>query len=382
MLTERRIRDAKPRAKPYMLWDGTVKCLGLKINPGGRKCFVIIYRVNGRQRRATIGVPGEISLADARRRAAALLDGARHDSIDPLEERNARREAPTVAEALDRYFNEHVPQRVDNGRMSHRTVTHYRNWSKHMYASLGKHKVADVRRRHVERMADGLQRTTRNRVLSLTNAVFNVFELWELRPRHSNPAYGIERSAESPRDRVLADQELKNLSQALSAAEDTYPAAVAAIRFASVTGLRIGEVLNIAWQDIDPDSGRLTITESKTGRRVHSMAEPAREILARLPRINRWCFTSGRDAHVTYRHVGHVFRSVAAAAGLSDVRIHDLRRTVITRSAAGGASALIVKDLLGHSTMEAATRYVRQIGAAVAEERERVGLEIAAAMRG
>ena len=382
MLTERRIRDAKPKAKPYLLWDGTVKCLGLKVNPGGRKRFVISYWFNGRKRRASIGVPGELTLSDARRRAARMLDGARHDGIDPLEQIKARREAPTVKQALDRYFDEHIPQRIENGRMSPGTVTHYRSWSKHIYNNLGAHKVADVQRRHVELMVDGLQRTSRNRVLSLTRAVFNVFELWELRARHSNPVYGIERSAESPRDRVLSDTELKVLSEALAAAEDTYPAAVAAIRFAAVTGLRIGEVINIAWPDFDADSGRLTITESKTGRRVHSVAEAAREILIGLPRINSWCFTSGRDAHVTYRHVGHVFRLIRKAAGLSDVRIHDLRRTVITRSAAGGASALIIKDLLGHSTMEAATRYVRQIGAAVAEERRRVELEIAAAMKG
>ncbi len=238
MLTERRIRDAKPKAKPYLLWDGTVKCLGLKVNPGGRKRFVISYWFNGRKRRASIGVPGDLTLADARRRAAKMLDGARHDGIDPLEQIKARREAPTVTQALDRYFDEHIPRRVENGRMSPGTVTHYRSWSKHLYHSLGSHKVAEVQRTHVERMVDGLQRTSRNRVLSLTRAVFNVFELWELRPRHSNPVYGIERSAESPRDRVLSDTELKALSEALAAAEDTYPAARSQ-EFPEVRGLAL-----------------------------------------------------------------------------------------------------------------------------------------------
>lgn len=380
MLTERRIRDAKPKADPYMVADGTVLGLALKVNPKGRKSFVVTYRVDGRKRRLTIGHPGQISLAEARRRAAKLLDNVRHRGIDPLEQRQDRRQAPTVSQALDRYFDEHVPQRVKNGLLSPRTITNYRSWSKHVYEGLGRRKVADVERRHVERMVADLSRPTRNRVLGFTRAVFNVFERWEIRPRHSNPVHGIELSAEHVRDRVLSSAELATLSRALAAAEHRYPAAVAAIRFAAVTGLRIGEILGIAWQDVDLDSGRLIVSQSKTGRRVHHLAEPARDILMRLPHINPWCFTSGRDAAVTYRHVGHVFRIVTGTANLSDVRIHDLRRTVITRAAASGASAHIVKDLLGHSTMDAATRYVRQLGAPVVEARERVARDIAADM--
>ena len=375
MLTERVVRDAKPRSSPHIIWDTRVRGLGLKVSPRGNRTYVIDYRTGGRQRRATIGRPSEITLADARQRAGAELDAIRNGGADPLERRRERQEAPSVEDALDRYFNEHVPTRVANGRMSPKTVTNYRSWAKHLYEHLGRRKVADVDRRHVERMVAGLPHTTRNRVLSFARSVFNTFERWELRPRNTNPVSHIERSTETARDRVLTSAELASLATALSKAEGRYPAAVAAIRFAAVTGLRIGEVLGIEWRHVDLESGRLVIANSKTGRRVHHLAAPARDILSRLLRMNAWCFTSGREAALTYRHVSVVFRMVAQAADLADVRVHDLRRTVMTRAAASGATAHILKELLGHATMEAATRYVRQIGALVREARERVAVQ-------
>ena len=45
MVTERIIRDAKPGEKPQILWDSTIKGLGIKVFPSGQKSFVISYRV-------------------------------------------------------------------------------------------------------------------------------------------------------------------------------------------------------------------------------------------------------------------------------------------------------------------------------------------------
>ena len=44
MLTERRIRDAKPEPKTRFLWDGQVKNLGVRITPKGAKSYVLFYR--------------------------------------------------------------------------------------------------------------------------------------------------------------------------------------------------------------------------------------------------------------------------------------------------------------------------------------------------
>ena len=73
MLTERIIRDAKPGPKPRILWDREQKGLGVKVQPGGTKSFVLDYRVGGRQRRVMLARCSEIGLREARDRAGVEL---------------------------------------------------------------------------------------------------------------------------------------------------------------------------------------------------------------------------------------------------------------------------------------------------------------------
>ena len=380
VLTEKRIRDAKPgESGQYILWDRDG--LGLKV---GRsvKTYFIVYRVAGRQRRASLGRVGALSLAEARRRAAAMLDQVRLEGVDPLEARRERQEAPTVAEAFDRYFADHVPHRLSLGRMTPRTVENYRVWTKHIYQSIGNLKVADVEQHHIERAVGGLPAVTRNRVLSVARSVFNVFERWGLRPRNSNPVTYIERATEQPRDRTLSPSEMGALSRALNDLAGDHPASVAAIRVAALSGLRIGEVLAIEWQHVSLETGALVIPESKTGGRIHTLPQTALTVIATMPRVNSFVFTSadGRDAHITYKTARTTFLAAAKAAGLEDVRLHDLRRSAITLAAASGVGVAVIRDLLGHKTNAAAWRYVRHTGQAVVEARENLGDRVAEMM--
>ena len=373
-LTERKIRDAKPGSKTTIIWDGRVKGLGLRVTPKGAKAFVIGYRVNGRQRRATIGRVGQISLVDARNRAATMLDSTRLDGIDPLQARRERREAMTVAQAVDRYFDEHVPHRLAIGKMSASTVENYRLWTKPIYKAIGSLKVSEVEKEDIERAVAGLPAITRNRVLSVTRAAFGVFERWGIRDRNTNPAKYVERSTEQPRDRTLSATEMAALARALDVLKDRHPAPVAAIQVAARSGLRIGEVLAIRWEDVDLESGALVIPESKTGARLHTLPRTAIAVLAAMPRLNSYAFTNGRrDLPTRYLTCRGVFAEAVKAAGLRDVRLHDLRRSAMTLAAANGVGVAVIRDLLGHRTNAAAWRYVRNTGRAVVEAREMVG---------
>ena len=76
------------------------------------------------------------------------------------------------------------------------------------------------------------------------------------------------------------------------------------------------------------------------------------------------------------------FAAIAGDAGLVDVRLHDLRRTVMTSAARAGLGSHVLRDLLGHKTTAMADRYVRHVGAAVHEAQERIGAAIAAQLQG
>lgn len=384
-LTERKIRDAAPGPKAVILWDSQVKGLGVKIQPGGTKAFVLDYRVDGRQRRMTLARVGELSLKDARKRAGAELAAVRMDGADPMDRRQERRDAPTVAEAFERFLGPFSERRIANGRMKERSRKEYAKQARaYVLPALGPRKLASVTRGDIEALVEPMPGPTRNRVLALVSRVFTVAESWEWRDQHSNPARGIERAKEEARKRVFAPEELAALADALPALADTYPVAVAAIRIEAITGLRVSEVLSMRWENLDMETGRVHLPDTKNGARDHDLPAAALAILSSLPAIegNPWCFASKAGSHVQARQAGKVFRMAAEAAGLEDVRPHDLRRTVATRAAAAGLSAFALRDMLGWKTTAMPSRYVQLAGETAREHRQAIGEQMASMMEG
>ena len=384
-LTERTVRDAKPGAQTFIVWDGRVKGLGLRVTPAGAKAFVLDYRIDGKRRRATLARVGEISLQDVRERAGAELVAIRNEGADPLQRRQERREAPTFADLWRRFEADYAPERIAAGRMKPRTLDEYAMQARrYLLPAFGEAKVAAVTRADVERLAARMAATPtqRNRVLALASRLFTLAERWEWRPQATNPVRGVDRAREEARDRTLAPAELAALGAALDELAAAYPLPVAAIRLAAMTGMRIGEALSLEWAHVDPEAGRVILPDTKTGRSVRALPRAAIAMLSALPRINGnpYVFASRSDRHVGYRHARDVFARATTAAGLPNVRLHDLRRTVATNAAAAGVGLAVLRDVLGHKTTAMAARYARLSDSAVSAAVENAGGGIAAAM--
>ena len=391
MLTERIIRDTKPHAKDYIRWDDQVKGLGVRVRVSGTKTYILNYRVAGRERRMTMARTSEISLRAARARAGAVLVSIRAGEGDPLTRRRTAAVKPTVAEGLERFFADYVTARRAAGRMTARTAQIYREQARRtIVPALGAHRITDVTPGEVERMVASLPPVSRNRTLALVSRVFTVFEYWGWRPQQTNPCRGIERARETPRDRVLTASEVAALGAALVAREAVCPPAACAIRVAALTGLRIGEVLAMQWPDIAVETRTVTLPRTKTGRRIQILSQAVLDLLAAVPRIHTspYVFTLTGRAAITYKTVRAFFVDCAVAAGLHDaagtptVRLHDLRRTVMTHAAASGIGVHVLRDLLGHQTTAMADRYIRRTGTALREATERSGASMAAMLGG
>ena len=202
----------------------------------------------------------------ARERAASELVRIRDGKAGPLERRREAREAATVNEGLDRFFDEYIPERLSIGKLKPKTVHEYRLQSKGIQAAFGKRRIEEVTRRDIERMVKPLRPVMRNRTLALASRLFALFQSWEW--CESNPVRFVEKAREEPRDRTLAESEIVALAGALDAESESSPAAVAAVRFAMTTGLRIGEVIAMRWADVDFEGGRVLLPDTKTGRRL------------------------------------------------------------------------------------------------------------------
>ena len=382
-LTERVVRNAKPGERAYVMWDQELKGFGAKVFPSGQKSYVLSYLSAGRKRLSTLGRCSEMSLRDARDRARPELVRIRDGEPGPLERREEELKAPTVNDALERFFNQTVPDRIAVGRFSERSAREYRKLARRYVApALGEKQIANITRQQVERLAETLsdRPTQRNRVLAVISRIFNLAERWEWRAQHTNPVRGIERGREEPRRRILTKDEFAALSKALKKGEKHRGPSVAAIRVAALSGLRISEVIAMRWADVDLESGRLYLPTTKTGAREHDLPAAALALIRSLPRLNAFIFTYGRSAPVTYRTVRAHFGEIVSEAGLENVRLHDLRRTLMTRAARTGESVFVIRGLLGHSTMAAAAGYVQEAGLDVREARERAGSAVAAMM--
>ena len=379
MLTEKTVRSAKRTGKTYLIWDDRLAGFGLRVSEGGAKSFIAQARDKAkRSRRNTLGRSTDMTLKEARARAAEAIASIQASTSDQRDIVRSRAGDIAVADALDSFFADYVPARIARGRMTESTASAYRAWARHLRDKLGAVNVRHVTRRDLEALALKHTPTTGNRIIQLTSVVFNWLEREGLVELGTNPTVGVERARELPRDRILSTSELKRLTEALNAINDRNPSQVAAIKVAMFTGLRIGEVLGLRWRDIDLETGRALLS-GKTGPRVYTLPSPAVGILAAWEhRISEYCFAAVPNSRPAYKSVRLAFARAGKVARLSDVRLHDLRRTVLTQGASLGLTAQQLRSISGHTSTRMLDRYVQQAGALTIEAREMV----AAAMGG
>jgi integrase len=134
-LTDAALRKAKPRERPYKLFDGG--SLYLFISPKGAKVWRLAYRVHGKPQTASLGEYPLLTLAEARTKRddlkKALLDG-----ITP--KRKATAGQPTLEEATQTYWTGRKD--VSDGYRDNAI----RGIELHLYRALGKRPIGSITR--------------------------------------------------------------------------------------------------------------------------------------------------------------------------------------------------------------------------------------------
>src|SRR5215472_5327028 len=153
LLTDSIVRKLPaPVSGNKILYDGgdPKKCVtgfGIRVTAAGARAFVLNYRsLAGRERRMTIGGYPEWSVKAAREKAKVLRREV-DDGYDPLGERIAEREAPTVNDLITRWRTEHAPRKRERSRNEDESLI--RQW---IAPELGNRKVVDVRRSDIDRL--------------------------------------------------------------------------------------------------------------------------------------------------------------------------------------------------------------------------------------
>jgi integrase len=262
-----------------------------------------------------------------------------------------------------------------------------RNLNNHVLPALRQRPVAEVTRADIMRLHHQMRHAPGacNRTLALLSKMFNLAELWGLRPDGSNPCRHVEHYPENKLERFLANEELKQLADALAEAERTQliaQSAIAAIRLLLFTGCRVGEILSLQWHHVDEAGQCLRLPDSKIGAKVVHLNAPALEVLSRIGRKdgNPYVITGRGDGPLG--NLQRPWVSIRKAAGVEDVRIHDLRHSFASVGIAGGLSLPIIGKLLGHSQPVTTARYAHLANDPLKQATDMIGRRIAAAMAG
>jgi len=370
-LTKRAVDAARYRGdgrRQHILWDGELRGFGVRVQPTGRKSWVLFYRTTGgRKRLYAIGRYPELTLDQARREAQRLAAEVQAGG-DPVEERRQTREAPTFADLAEAYLERHARVHKRTARDDEQRIRD------HLKPAWGARKADSITRADVAALHRKVGRKApyaANRLVALVSHLYAWGEReGYLSEGHPNPARGVRRYRETARDRWLTPEEVKGLLAALADEPNVYVRAF--FWLALFTGCRKGELLAARWADVDLDRGLLRLPRTKAGR-VHyvPLAAPARALLERLPREagNPHLFPGLRQGdHLV--NVDKAWRRIRTEAGCEDARLHDLRRTVGSWLAQNGASLPLIGAVLNHSNPTTTAIYAR-----LSEQASRAALE-------
>ena len=180
----------------------------------------------------------------------------------------------------------------------------------------------------------------------------------------------------SPEDVDLICAEIEQGSTASKhAAKGTGQWLAPIVRANVYLGLRASEVVNLRWEDVDLDRGRLTVRctdefTTKAGKdRTIPIPGPAREVVEGLSRSSRYVFPSHSGRRLGRVYMSRRFKHFARAAGLPEyVNFHTTRHTCASWLAERGASIEAIRLFLGHSSVTVTQRYMHLAPDALASQ--------------
>src|SRR5262245_8449632 len=321
-LTPANVRKAKADEGKdrTIFWDAKTSGFGLQVTAAGHKSFIIQYRSKGRSRR--MAIDGVLTLEAARKRARALLGEVAHDR-DPLAERRTEiaRERDTFQAIAESYFARECKKlrtAADRQRVLKRLV----------YPRLGAQPIGDIRRSDIVRLLDHLEdengAVMADRTLSYIGRIRN----WHASRSdefRSPIVRGMARTSakERARARVLTDEELRAIWKASEAIPGPFGALV---KFLLLTAARRSEASGMAWEEIKDGVWLLPAARNKVKQDLaRPLSGAARNVIGSLQKLGRYVFTYGGATPIA--NLSKPKADLAAACGVSDWTLHDLRRT-------------------------------------------------------
>ena len=344
---------AAPKGKKDYYYDDREKGLVLAVTGTGTKTFYLYKRIEGRPERLMLGRFPDMTVEQARKKATTAK-GEIATGANPQKEKRAIRDEMTFSALFTEYLEKYSKVHKRSWHYDEREVNKFLSrWFKRKISSLDR---AEIERLHAKiGKENGIYQA--NRLLERIRSIFNKAIEWGWQGQ--NPALGIKKFKEQSRDRFLQPDELPRFFAAL--ANEPNETARDFFMISLLTGARKSNTLAMRWRDINFAAATWRIAQTKNGdaQTIHLPAQAMEILTARkLASESPWVFKgSGASGHLA--DPKKAWTRILTEAGIEDLRIHDLRRTLGSYQAATGANGYIIGKSLGHRSQQSTAIYAR-----------------------
>lgn len=403
---------APPEQGRKYVGDSQTRFLLIDVQASGTKTFQVYRKFQGRPTRIVLGRFGssipesrdlaagtdpltlinnsaELNVRIARKLADAVnasLDKGINPGQHARQLRMLSAQELTLRQAFEKYFSDHLVAHEKRSASLLRddfarylgTVTpgQKKLRGKEKVKSVGavdweQRKLPTISQTDVRKMLitlkDGTGARTANRVLAILRSIFNKMIEWKLFAGE-NPCFGVNKFKEVSRERFVTGDELPRFLAAVEKLD--HQDFKDFVLLSLFTGARRANVLAMRWQDLNFDAGLFTVPSevSKNGQPLTiPITTAARTILerrklameARAPMEGCPYVFSAKSGSGHMSPPNKRWKALLADSGVSDLRLHDLRRSLGSWAAMGGASLPIIGKMLGHSSSESTAVYAR-----------------------
>jgi integrase len=325
-LTTKYIEKVRPDPVRREVPDSTPG-LYLQLQPSGHRSWAVRYRFNGKPSKLTIGDWPSVSLHDARV-AAIRAREAVAKGIDPAKAKadsKIRADAAkgdTVTAICENYLKR------EGGKL--RTLDQRVSILKRqVYPVLGSRPIGEIKRSEIVHLLDRVEDNSGPRAADVCLGVLRAIFHWHEKRSdefRSPVIRGMARqnAKDHRRERILDDDEIRKL---WAATEDGQPFS-ALIRLALLTSARRNEIAGMKRDEIEGDVWTLPASRSKTKTEItRPLSKAALAVLEGMPRIDGCPYPFTLNGVTPINNFSDSKRKLDAASGVTDWRLHDLRRT-------------------------------------------------------
>lgn len=358
--TKKALQDLQPPAdKPKVdYFDATIGKLALRVTKSGVKTFYVVTRATRQLTWLKLARFPEMTVEQARDGAQRLL-GEFAAGGNPAAVKRAMRAELTLQQAFDLFLTGKTKR---NGTaLAEKTKHDYTNAMRLHLTRIRNKKLSEIERMELVRLHTKLSKTTKStadKAIAMVSSVYGFAIDYEYYAG-PNPAARIKKNPPQERERFLQPSEMPAFFVAL---EGLTPLMRDFFMVALLTGARKSNVSSMNWRDVDLVAGvwRIPMTKNGNPQTVTLAPEAVAVLKERQADKNPagWVFPGpGKTGHLV--EPKGAWAKLKKDAGLNDVRIHDLRRTLGSWQARGGASLLMIGKSLGHKTQQSTAIYSR-----------------------